>query len=277
LSIGARATYRERVHPYFEGARPRLFGHRGASGEAPENTLPSFDLAWRQGVRFLETDCHATRDGEIVVFHDATLERTTDGRGRLRDLSFEELQRLDAGFRFTPDGESFPYRGKGVRVPRLADVLAAFPDARVNLEVKEASAPVAARVLEVIRAARAEERVLLAADEPEILDRIRALEPRTALGSSREDVIAFYLALGEGRIESHRPRGHALQIPPSFLGRDLVTRESIAAAHALGLEIHVWTINGPGEMRALLEVGADGLMSDFPARLVSVARKLAPS
>jgi glycerophosphoryl diester phosphodiesterase len=263
------------VHPYFAPAAPQLFGHRGASGEAPENTLPSFELAWQQGVRFLEMDCHATRDGEIVVFHDATLERTTDGRGALRALSWHELSRLDAGFRFTPDGESFPFRGKGVRVPLLSEVLRALPDARINLEVKQAEPAIAGRVLDVIRAADAEERVLLAADDPAILDEIRALEPRTALGSSRDDVIAFYTALAEERIGSHRPRGHALQIPASFLGRPLVTPESVAAASALGLHLHVWTINDPVEMRALLDLGVHGLMSDFPGRLVEVARAAA--
>jgi glycerophosphoryl diester phosphodiesterase len=263
------------VHPYFAPAAPQLFGHRGASGEAPENTLPSFELAWQQGVRFLEMDCHATRDGEIVVFHDATLERTTDGRGALRALSWHELSRLDAGFRFTPDGESFPFRGKGVRVPLLSEVLRALPDARINLEVKQADPPIAGVVLEVIRRAKAEERVLLAADEPEILASIRALRPATALGSSRADVLAFYVALRDRAIEAHRPLGHALQIPTSFLGQSLVTPESVAAAEALELHMHVWTINDEDEMRALLRAGVHGVMSDFPERLVRIAREIA--
>jgi glycerophosphoryl diester phosphodiesterase len=274
LSIGARAAYREPVHPYFAAPTPLLFGHRGASGEAPENTMAAFELAWQQGVRFLEMDCHATRDGEIVVLHDAMLERTTDGRGAVRELRFDEVARLDAGYRFTPDGETFPFRGKGVRVPRLVDVLAAFPDARINLEVKQPGAEVAERVLELVRAARAEERVLLAAEDPGVLETIRALEPATALGSSRDDVIAFYSALAEGTIDAHRPRGHALQIPPSFLGRALVTEESLSAARALGLHLHVWTINEPAEMRSLLAAGVHGIMSDFPGRLLEVARAL---
>ncbi len=262
------------MHPYFESGGLELFGHRGASGELPENTLPAFARAWQQGVRYLEMDCHATRDGQIVVFHDATLERTTDGRGRISALSYAEVSRLDAGYRFSPDGESFPERGRGFRVPLLADVLREFPDARVNLEVKQADPPIAEAVLELIRRAKAAERVLLAADEPEILARIRALRPATALGSSRADVLAFYLALRDGALEAHRPAGHALQIPTSFLGQPLVTPESVGAARALGLHMHVWTVNDEDEMRALLRAGVHGVMSDFPGRLVRVAREI---
>jgi glycerophosphoryl diester phosphodiesterase len=274
LSIRAHRPYVLGVHPYFDRAGPLLFGHRGASGELPENTLPAFARAWEQGVRYLEMDCHATRDGQIVVFHDATLERTTDGRGRLSALSYAEVKQLDAGYRFSPDGTSFPERGRGFRVPLLADVLREFPDARINLEVKQADPPIAGAVLEVIRRAKAEERVLLAADEPAILASIRALRPATALGSSRADVLEFYLALRDGALEAHRPLGHALQVPPSFLGQSLVTPESIAAAETLGLHMHVWTINDEDEMRALLHAGVHGVMSDFPGRLVRVASEL---
>ncbi len=274
LSICADRPYVGAVHPYFDTRGFELFGHRGASGELPENTLPAFARAWEQGVRYLEMDCHATRDGEIVVFHDAALERTTDGRGALSARSFAELSALDAGYRFTPDGATFPFRGQGFRVPRLADVLREHPEARINLEVKQADPPIAEAVLDVIRRAKAEERVLLAADEPEILDAIRALRPATALGSSRADVLTFYVALRDGALEAHRPLGHALQIPTSFLGQPLVTPESVAAARALGLHLHVWTINDEDEMRALLRAGVHGVMSDFPGRLVSVAREL---
>jgi glycerophosphoryl diester phosphodiesterase len=262
-----------RVHPYFDIRRPQLFGHRGASGEAPENTRPSFERALAQGVQYLEMDCHATADGEIVVHHDATLERTTDAGGPVSALTFRELERVDAGFRFTPDaGRSFPFRGAGVRVPRLAEVLAAFPEARVNLEVKQADPPIAEEVVRLVRRARAEARVLLAAEDEAVLAQLRALDPGTALGSSLVDVVEFVRAGAEGRLEQFTPRGHALQVPTHALGRPLVTREFVAAAHARGLAVHVWTINEPDEMRRLLELGVDGLMSDFPARLVAAAR-----
>lgn len=260
------------MHPYLEAPRPHLFGHRGASGEAPENTLPAFERA-AAAVPFLEMDCHATRDGEIVICHDARLERTTDGSGPISGHDFAELARLDAGHRFTPDGgRTFPFRGAGVRIPRLVEVLEAFPDHRINLEVKQAEPPIAAEVLRLVRRAGAEPRVLLAAADDPVMEQIRKLDPGTALGASTGEVLEFYRAVATGTVDAFRPGCHALQIPPAFGGNPLVTPESVDAARRLGLCIHVWTVNDPGQMRELLALGVDGLMSDYPRRLVETAR-----
>lgn len=269
----AALGYAPPVHPYFDTPRPHLFAHRGASAEYPENTLPAFERAWQAGTPFLETDCHGTADGEIVLLHDATLDRTTDGRGLVRERRWSEIARLDAGYSFTsPDGDR-PFRGQGIRVPRLAELLDALPEARVNLEIKQADPPIAGRVLRVIREARAEDRILLAAEDGALLDTVRALQPRTAIGSSVRDVTSFFRALREGRIDRFRPAGDALQIPIEAFGEKLVTPESIEAAHRVGLFLHVWTVNDPSSMRNLLALGVDGLMSDDPTRLVAVARE----
>jgi glycerophosphoryl diester phosphodiesterase len=261
------------VHPYFDIPRPHLFAHRGASGEAPENTRAAFERAVELGVRYLEMDCHATADGELVILHDADLARTTDAEGPVRERRFAELERIDAGHRFTPDGgRTFPFRGRGVRIPRLAEILAAFPEVRINLEVKQDDPPIAEEVVRAVRRAGAERRVLLAAEAEAVLAKLRALDPGTALGSSLEDVVEFVRAGAENRLAGHRPRGHALQIPPEALGRPLVTPELLAGARHLGVFVHVWTINEPREMRRLLELGVDGVMSDFPARLLAAAR-----
>jgi glycerophosphoryl diester phosphodiesterase len=263
------------MHPYLALPTPHLFGHRGASGEAPENTLESFELAWSQGVPFLEMDCHGTKDGEIVVMHDAELDRTTQASGPVRSCRWDELAALDAGYRFSPDGESFPYRGKGVRVPRLREVLAAFPEARVNLEIKQGDPPIATEVLRLIREADAVERVLLAAEDEQVMAQIRALDPPTGIGMCRGDVVEFFQSILEGRIEAYRAPGDALQIPPEFMGQPLITSEMLEAARSVGLRVHVWTINDPDQMRSLLQLGVDGLMSDYPGRLVDVARSVA--
>jgi glycerophosphoryl diester phosphodiesterase len=261
------------VHPYFGEPTPHLFGHRGASGECPENTMPAFERAVAQGVRYLETDCHATADGEIVVFHDADVERTTNESGPLCERTWEEVRKLDAGYRFSPDGgRSFPFRGRGVGVPRLAELLEAFPEHRINLEVKQADPPIVDGVIALLRQAGALDRVLLASEKDEVMDRIHERAAGTALGSSLGDVVAFYRALAEERLDAFQPRGHALQIPTEFMGEPLVTPESVAGARRAGLLMHVWTINDPAEMRHLLDLGVDGLMSDFPGLLLEVAR-----
>ncbi len=259
------------MHPYFKPPTPHLFGHRGASGVCPENTLVAFESAREAGVRFLEMDCHATRDGEVVICHDARVDQTTDATGAICEYHWKDLAQLDAGYRFTPDGESFPFRGRGVRIPRLDEVLERFPDAHINLEVKQADPPITERVVDVLREHDAIERTLLAAEQEEVLSSIRALQPGTALGSSLADALAFYTARAEGRLDGFRPAGHALQVPPSFQGDPLCSREIVEDAHAVGLLVHVWTVNEPEEIRRLLDCGADGLMSDFPDRLVRVA------
>jgi glycerophosphoryl diester phosphodiesterase len=260
------------MHPYLSAARPHLFGHRGASGEAPENTRIAFELALNQGMDFLEMDCHATRDGEIVILHDADVDRVTNGTGPVKGFSFRNLSELDAGFHFSPDGHDFPFRDRGVRIPRLSEILELFPEARINLEIKQADPPIAEEVLRIVRCAGAQERVLLAAADDGIMDDLHRLNPETAIGSSIRDVADFFKALDEEGFEAFEARGQALQLPTHFAGRPLITPESVEAAHGQGLVIHVWTVNDRAEMRRLLALGVDGLMSDFPGRLRRVAQ-----
>jgi len=259
-------------HPFFAIPRPIVFGHRGACGECPENTLVSFERALAQGADVLETDVHLTRDGEVIVLHDADVARTSDGVGDVADLSWPELARLDAGFRFTaPDG-STPFRARGVRVPRLAEALARFPGVRFNIELKRADARLVAAVLDLLQSAHRAELSLLAAEQDAAMQLLRAAVRErgspAALGASVGDVLRFVRAA----IESGEPPGGpmALQIPAEFLGRPLVTPELVSFAHAQGVQVHVWTINEPAEMRRLIALGVDGLMSDFPGRLRQV-------
>jgi len=262
------------VRAGFQGATPRLFGHRGAAGVAPENTLPSFRRALADGVDVFELDVHATRDGEVVVVHDPTLERTTDGVGPVSALTFAELGRLDAGHRFSVDGgRTFPFRGQGVRIPRLAEVLQEFPAVPLNIEIKSEGGAIVAAVVRMVRAARAP--IVLAAEHDTIMQAIRAAAPEIPTSLATGEVAAFIGALQAGEAPSLPDGAVALQIPPSFGDVILVSVASVAAAHALGAEIHVWTINDPGEARRLLDLGCDGIMTDVPhtVRPVIAARR----
>ncbi len=259
------------MHPYFDLPRPHLFAHQGASGEAPGNTLPAFERAVELGISYLETDCHATSDGEIVLCHDPTVDASTDGSGAIREYRFAELAELDAGHRFSPDGKSFPFRGLGVRIPRLAELLERFPGARINLEIKQADLAIVEEVVRIVERAGAGQRVLLAAAEDDVMEQIHKARPSTAIGSSLSDLVSFYQAVADGVGQDHEPRGHALQIPTEFGGNSLVTPEALAAARAIGLFVHVWTINERAEMRRLLDAGVDGVMSDYPGWLLEEA------
>lgn len=253
----------------FTGATPRLFGHRGAAGVAPENTLPSFARAAAEGVDVFELDVHATWDGEVVVLHDPTLERTTDGAGPVAALTFAELSRLDAGHRFSlDDGRTHPFRGQGIRVPRLAEVLRAFPEVPLNVEIKCEGAAIVAAVVAMVRAARC--RIVLAAEHDTIMQAIRAAAPDLPTSLATGEVAAFVGALQSGERPVLPEGAVALQIPPTYGDVTLVTAESVAAAHDLGAEVHVWTINEVAEARRLLALGCDGIITDVPHVLASV-------
>jgi len=258
---------------YLDGPRPRLFGHRGASGVVPENTLDAFAAGVHAGADHLELDVHATADGEIVILHDDVVDRTTDGSGPVRSFELTALRGLDAGYRFrAPDG-TYPYRGRGLGIPTLAELLAALPDVPLNIEVKQAEPPIVAAVLAVLDRFAARERTLLAAEDGAIMTSIRAAAPDVVTSFSAPEVAEFIYRLRDGELAGYRPPGLALQVPPSFGDVQIITEASIAAAHGLGLEVHAWTINEEAEMDRLLDLGVDGLMTDFPARAAGVLRR----
>lgn len=261
------------AHPFFDLPRPIVVGHRGASGELPENTLPSFERALARGAAILETDVHLTRDGEVVICHDPDLARTTEASGPVAGRDLAELRTLDAGYRFSPDGgRSFPQRGQGIRIPTLREAFEAFPGIRFNIEIKRDDPALVDATLATIADAGREKLTLLAAGEDATMVRLRARLAETGLavaqGASPADVVGFVRASREGGEPPREPM--ALQIPTHFAGQALVTAELLAFAHAHGVQVHVWTINQRAEMERLLDLGVDAVMSDFPGLLHEV-------
>jgi glycerophosphoryl diester phosphodiesterase len=254
---------------FFDLPTPRVIAHRGASGEHPENTLVAFRAAAEAGAPYFELDVHMTRDGVIVVSHDAELSRTCGLDAAIRDLTLAELKRADAGWGFTTSDGAFPFRGRGIEVPALAEVFAVFPERRYIIEVKQSTPSVAAALLDVIERAGMRRRVLIASEEQTPIDEMRALAPELPTGFPYHEIAAFMISLAPGA-EPYQPRGDALQIPPEYQSWRLVTPESVAAAHRLGVEVHVWTVNEVVEARAMLELGVDGIITDYPARLLGL-------
>jgi glycerophosphoryl diester phosphodiesterase len=260
-------------HPFFALPTPLVIGHRGSSGEAPENTLPAFARALAQGAVVLETDVHATRDGVVVVYHDERVERTTDGAGAIAELDFAALRALDAGHRYSPDaGRSFPFRGQGLRIATFAEALDAFPGARFNVELKRDDAALVEGTLGAVAAAGRADLTLLTAGDDAAMARLRRRLAETGLaparGASTGDVLGFVRAALGGGEPPREPM--ALQIPAEFAGRPLVTRELVAFAHTYDVQVHVWTVNDPAEMHRLLDLGVDGIVSDYPSRVCEV-------
>ncbi|MFO0687592.1 MAG: glycerophosphodiester phosphodiesterase [Myxococcota bacterium] len=256
-------------HPFFEVDHPIVIGHRGAGGEHPENTLPSFEAALAQGAAILESDVHRTRDGVPILLHDPTLERLCGVPAAAADLTWAEIARLDAGVGFVAADGSRPFAGRGIRIASLEQAFAQFPDARFNLEIKCAGPELLRETLDLVaRHGRAERTLLTAGEDPIMADLRRMVSASglaPALGASLADVLAVIASALEGR---PMPRDvMALQIPATFAGRPLVTPALVDHAHAHGVEVHVWTINALPEIEALLDLGVDGIVTDFPGRM----------
>jgi glycerophosphoryl diester phosphodiesterase len=265
------------LRPFFHGPRPLVFAHRGGARLWPENTVPAFRGAAGLGCTHIETDVHVTRDGHLVIFHDERLERTTNGYGRLRDFSLAELEKLDAGYWFSPDGRSRPWRGKGVRIPTLEEVLGLDDRLRFNIEMKQRGVDLPRRLWELVESRDLHDRVLIASAEDALgLELRRLARGRVATSASAREVLALWAAL-RARLGRFVQVGYdALQVPPAYYGLPVVTPRFVEGAHALGLQVHVWTIDDPGEMRRLLALGVDGLMSDRPDLLMKVAQEPRP-
>jgi glycerophosphoryl diester phosphodiesterase len=243
-------------------ARP-IIAHRGASGSAPENTLPAFELAARQGADAFELDVRLTGDGVPVVLHDPTLDRTTDGTGPLIELPLAQLRRVDAGARFSPDrGRTFPYKSTGVAVPTLAEVLRAFPEMPVLIEIKEVNAQEAVR--QVLVEERAVERCALASEEHAALELFR--DPPFARGASGQEISALYWATMLWRaVPSCGYR--LLSVPDRYRGLPVPTRRFVAAAGRLQCPVHVWTVNDPATARRLWTRGVAGIVTNVPDQI----------
>jgi glycerophosphoryl diester phosphodiesterase len=251
---------------------PLFFAHRGGSALAPENTLVAFEKGLSYGADALELDVHPTRDGEIVVFHDDTLDRTTDGSGRVSGFTLDDLRQFDAGYRFTPDaGATYPYRGQGVTIPTLAEVYERFPATRVNIEIKEDIPGVEEQLWRVIQAAHAEDRTLVAGFLAAPLLRFRTVsQGRVATSGSMPEVRAFVLAAYARATRLLRPAYDAVQVPETYRGVPVVTPTTVRVAQQMGLAVHVWTVDDRASMERLLGYGVDGLMSDRPDILAQV-------
>lgn len=260
---------------FFDGPRPRIFAHRGSSAHAPENTLVSFDMAAQAGADILEMDVHATSDGHIVVMHDPMTERTTDGAGPVSTLTLTELKRLDAGWRFSPDGgKTYPYRGKGVEVPTLREVAERFPNIPFNIEVKQDEPRIERAVFELLEELGHAEITLLAAEKDIIMERIRPLDSGLATSFCSTEVLEFLQRLNQNDWKNYTPPGSALQIPEEYYGMRVLTPGLLSAAHRFGVEVHVWTVNEEADMRRLLEMGVDGIFTDYPERMANVIREM---
>ncbi len=211
----------------------------------------------------LELDVHLTRDGQVIVSHDATVDRCTDGTGEIAQLSFAELRALDAGFRFSPNAMHYPYRGRGVKLPSLVEVLRRFPT-RLNIELKSQRPEAPEALARVLREEEAFDRVCIGAEDDAVAARLVQLAPEACHFYPREALGAFVMAVRSGEPPPRDERFSVLDMPLYFQGIRLFDEALRAAAAEHGKWVNVWTIDDPVEMRQLVKEGVGGVMTDRP-------------
>lgn len=251
--------------------QPLVIAHRGGKGLWPENSLFAFERASALGVDMLEMDLHLSSDGELVVIHDSTLDRTTNGDGPVAARSLAQLQALDAGYRWSADGgQSHPYRGQGVRIPTFTEVLERFPSIPKVIEIKVPDVGMEAQLCDTLTAHQQRDKVIVGSFYDRSLQLFREQCPGVAT-SAGPDSVRLLLALnwiGLGSVLS--PSYQALQIPEAHSGLAIASRSLLQTASQRGLNVQLWTINEQPDMRRLLDLGADALITDYPDRALQV-------
>jgi glycerophosphoryl diester phosphodiesterase len=253
---------------------PVVIAHRGGARLRPENTLAAFDHAVALGADALECDVHVSRDGEVVVIHDDTVDRTTNASGAVAEHTARDLQKMDAAWSFLDAAGKTSFRGQGIGVPRLADVLGRFPATPFVIEIKGEEPAIVPHVLDVIRRHRRERDVILGGFSHEVLTAVRAHAGELATSASIVEVRSAVRRAWCGL--SPKATGCRLfQMPVRYHGRRILRRQLTRAIRRASLPVHAWVVDDPGEMRQLLDWGVTGLITDRPdlAREVILARR----
>ena len=271
-SIGASSTD---SHPFLRGLKPPIVvAHRGGAALRPENTLVAFRHAVGLGTDILEMDLQVTADDVLVVLHDATVDRTTNGMGPVRSLPLRDVQALDGAYRWTPDGDrTFPYRGQGVTIPTLAEVLDALPGARLSVELKPEASAFAKALCALIDEKQAEPRVLVASQDTAAVETFRAACPAVATGATADEAVRFVRSTVVPLVPDARIPALMLQLPERYRGIPVLSESVVSGAHAQGVQVHAWTINEEADMRRVLALGVDGIVTDRPDRLRAILRR----
>ena len=254
--------------PFFRTNRPQVFAHRGGCALGPENTLAAFDLGMASGADGLELDVHLSGDGIVVVHHDETLDRTTNGAGPIARRTAAELADVDAGWQFV-QGSDYPFRGQRIGIPTFREVLRRYRDVPIIVEMKVNSAEMGRAVADEVRRADAVERVCAAGYGCRAVRAARAALPEMASSACAAEVrLALYRSWVRWPVMRASYEGY--QVPEVAGGHRIVSPAFVRHAHAGGLKVQVWTVDEQPDMERLLDWGVDALISNRPDLAVAV-------
>lgn len=253
-------------------AKPFLIGvHRGGRALRPENTVEAYTHAaatWPDVL--LEGDARLTKDGQVVLLHDADVDRTTNGTGSVASMTLAQIKELDAGYRFTPDnGNVFPYRGKGLTIPTLAEALVAAPQSRFLIELKPQPG-IADAVARVLKEAHAEDRVAVASFIPAYMEQIRKEIPTLTCCYDLVEGTQLLWNLRQGDWNAYKPTADILAVDTEFIETLHITMDDLRAIQRKGIAVLVHTINDPKAMREFLDAGMDCILTDNPGLLAEL-------
>jgi glycerophosphoryl diester phosphodiesterase len=260
-------------HSFFIPRGFLVIAHRGGRSLGPESTLYTFQRAVDAGVDVLEIDVQSTRDGHLVILHDSTVDRTTNATGQVKNYTLAELKRLDAAYRWSlNNARVHPLRNKQITIPTLVELFETFPETRVNIEIKNTEPDMIPSLCRIIQEHRMSEKVMVASFNTNTLKKFRSICPGIATSAGSSEAILFY-ALQKMRMEAaYSPNAQALQVPEYYGSLQVVNRRFLEAAHARNLRVHVWTVNDVDSMKRLLKLGVDGIMTDYPNRLLALLK-----
>ncbi len=265
---------------FFNNGKKLIFGHRGFSGNYPENTLVSFQSALDAGAIVLELDVHLSKDNKLMVIHDKTLDRTTNGSGKINNFTSLELGKFNAGCKFSISyGKEiiFPFREKELPVPSLEELFEKFPEAKFNVDLKQHDKKTCETFLTLIKDFNMEEKVLAASDDFETINYFRKISGgKTATGASYREILSFLLSKNKLNSRWFPFEADALQIPEKYFGIRILTEKLIQEAHKKNVEVHAWVINKKEDITRLFNWGIDGIMSDFPDVCFKTLKEIQP-
>lgn len=281
-TILATLFSRKQAPVFPELPRPLLFAHQGGEHLAPTNTLAAFARADEiGGSDFFDVDVHMTSDGQLVGLHDATVDRTTNGQGRIDSMTLAQAQELDAGYHFQDLDGQYSYRGQGVRILALEELFRVYGQKYyLHFEIKDTypkhgPSQIEQKLWELIQAYQMEKRVIVASFQQGIVNRFNRLAGgQVVMGAGSAEITQFVLAHKLRLPAFYRRKSQVLEIPTHSSGFNLKDRRLIEGAHRLGMEVYYWTIDDPAEMRELLALGADGLFTNRPDLLKTLLEEI---
>lgn len=260
-------------HPYYSADldRPLVIAHQGGDGVWPGETMFAYQNAVNLGADVLEMDIHITADGVLVLMHDESVDRTTDGTGEIESMTLKDLKKLDAAYDWSPDeGATFPHRGQGLQAATLEEIFQAFPDMRMTIEIKKTNASMAKPFCDLIRAYDMQDKVLAASFHDDRLKEFRAECPEVATSSAKSETRRFVLLTKVFLGSWYSPKFHSLQVPEESGGITVMTEAFVRAAHERNLAVEPWTINDEETMRKFIAWGVDGIITDRPDILLDI-------